>query len=186
MMRNSKLLVYLEIAIMSAIGIIMDYISSITLGFAWPNGGSIGIAMIVVVIMAFRRGLWAGLLTGFIVGLVQIIYAGEGYVINIVQAFFDFYGAYMVVGLAGIFYPLVRRGSKGQAITFMVLGTFIGSMVRFAFHTLSGLLFFGVDLAFSLGYNSGYMIPSFFLTTAILVFIYLLQPTLIDPSKSKE
>jgi thiamine transporter len=183
-MRNSKIIIYLEVAIMSAAGLILDYISAQTWNFAWLNGGSISIAMLVIFIMAYRRGFLYGLLTGFIIGLVQILYAGS-YFLNFVQAFFDYYGAYTVVGLAGIFYPWIRRRPH-LASVFLILGAFLGSLVRFALHVASGVLYWETGFWASVVYNGTYMLPSFLIVATLLVIIYSIQPTILVPSYREE
>lgn len=180
-MRDEKLLVYIEVATLSAVGLILDFLASY-FGVAWPNGGSIGIAIVPIIIMAYRRGLLSGLLTGFIIGLLQILYAGSGF-LNLFQAFFDYYGAYAAIGLAGLFYPLSKRRYK---IVFLVVGIFIGCLVRFIFHTISGVTFWGADIWFSITYNGGYMLPSFILSTIIILIINATQPQLLDPTIDKK
>jgi thiamine transporter len=140
--------------------------------------------MLVIFIMAYRRGLLYGLLTGFIIGLVQILYAGNSF-LNVFQAFFDYYGAYTVVGLAGIFYPWIRRRTH-LAPAFMIVGAFLGSSIRFALHVASGMLFWGTGFWASVVYNGTYMLPSFLLSAALVVEIYFIQPAILVPSYVKE
>lgn len=177
-MRDEKLLIYVEVATLSAVGFILDFLASL-IEFAWPNGGSIGIAMVAIIIMTFRRGLLYGLLTGFIIGLLQILYAGSGF-LNMIQGFFDYYGAYAAVGLAGILYPLKKHRHK--TIT-LITGVFIGCLVRFIFHTFSGVVYWEVDLWGSIIYNGGYMLPSFLLTAILMVMINVAQPHLLNVNK---
>jgi len=177
-MRNKQLLLIIEIAMMSSIGIILDYLSSITLGFAWPNGGSIGIAMVVVFVMAFRRGLVAGLLTGFIIGLLQLLYAGGGF-INVFQAFFDYYGAYAAVGLAGVATKKLDITKPKTTLVYMVSAMFIAGLIRFILHFLSGIWFWEAGFWVSIVYNIGYMGPSIFLSIIVVLAIWKLQPKII-------
>ncbi|HHU80855.1 MAG: energy-coupled thiamine transporter ThiT [Bacilli bacterium] len=180
-MRNEKLLNFTEVGVLSSIGIILDYLSSL-FGVAWPNGGSIGVAMVAILIMAYRRGLLYGLLTGLIIGLLQILYAGEGF-LNIFQAFFDYYGAYAIVGVAGIIYPLSKRKYK---IATIIIGTFIGCLLRFILHTIGGVVFWKVDWIGSILYNGSYMLPSFILTTVVMILIFTIQPQLLIPDLKEE
>lgn len=59
-----------EVAMMTALGIILDYLAGVFSIKLWPNGGSISIAMIPILLMGFRYGLKGGLLTGFLVGTI--------------------------------------------------------------------------------------------------------------------
>lgn len=177
-MKNKQLLIIIEIAMMSSIGIILDYLSTITLGFAWPNGGSIGVAMVVVFVIAFRRGVGAGLLTGFLIGLLQLLYAGGGF-LHLIQAFFDYYGAYAAVGLAGI---VSKRLTTTKALTtglYMSVAMLIAGFIRFILHVLSGMWYWGAGLVASLAYNIGYMAPSIVLSIIVVIVIWRMQPKII-------
>ncbi|HOI46409.1 MAG TPA: energy-coupled thiamine transporter ThiT [Bacilli bacterium] len=181
-MKNKQLLIIIEIAMMSSIGIILDYLSTITLGFAWPNGGSIGVAMVVVFVIAFRRGVGAGLLTGFLIGLLQLLYAGGGF-LHLIQAFFDYYGAYAAVGLAGI---VSKRLTTTKALTtglYMSVAMLIAGFIRFILHVLSGMWYWGAGLVASLAYNIGYMAPSIVLSIIVVIVIWRMQPKIIFPDK---
>ena len=70
MKNTSKLVTTLcEIGIFAALGFVFDELQGILFKSVFPSGGSIGIAMIAVLIIAYRRGLWPALLTGLIMGL---------------------------------------------------------------------------------------------------------------------
>lgn len=67
-MRNKRVLLMVEIAIFAALGFVLDFIA-----FRMPQGGSVSLVMIPIVLMAFRRGIAAGVITGLLVGLLQIV-----------------------------------------------------------------------------------------------------------------
>jgi len=184
-MRNKQLLIMIEIGILSSIGLILDYFSSIVLGFAWPNGGSIGIAMVVVFVIAFRRGYIPGLLTGLIVGLLQLLYAGNGF-LNIVQAFFDYYGAYCILGIAGLANRAIQKQGPIRKAVWMSLAMFVAGMLRFLLHTASGVWFWSVNWWGSILYNAGYMIPSIVLSILVVLAINKLQPSILFPDESQQ
>jgi thiamine transporter len=184
-MKNKQLLIIIEIAMMSSIGIILDYLSTITLGFAWPNGGSIGVAMVVIFVIAFRRGLVAGLLTGFIIGLLQLLYAGNGF-LHMIQAFFDYYGAYAAVGLAGVVSKQLSINRPKTTLLFMSIAMLIAGTIRFILHVLSGMWYWGAGLIASLAYNIGYMAPSIVLSIVVVIAIWKIQPNIIFPNVEKD
>ena len=74
------------------------------------NGGSIGIAMICVLIVSFRRGTLAGILTGLVMGMLDLadgFYAiASTWYIAMAQVLFDYIIVYAVVGFAGLFRKL--------------------------------------------------------------------------------
>ena len=58
-----------EVGVMAALGFVLDELSGIMFKGVFVNGGSIGIAMVCVLVMAFRRGFVPALATGVVMGL---------------------------------------------------------------------------------------------------------------------
>ncbi|MEZ4812919.1 MAG: energy-coupled thiamine transporter ThiT [Caldisericia bacterium] len=58
-----------EIAIACALSLILGFLKIVQM----PEGGSISLAMLPVIVVAFRRGLVPGVVTGIIAGLLQMI-----------------------------------------------------------------------------------------------------------------
>ena len=180
-MERTKLLFLLEIAIFSAIGLILDKISF----SVWPQGGSVSFAMVPIILMALRWGLEGGLLTGFLVGTLQIVLGGS-FIIDPVQGALDYPIAYTVVGFAGIFSGPVRRalgdGKMRRAVTFIVLATFVGVLLRFICHYFAGVIFFGSGSPgvpawqYSLAYNVSYLGPAFILTAIEIAVLLSTAP----------
>ena len=67
--------VIVETAILTAVAFILDYLQGIICDLIplWPNGGSVGIAMVPIMILAIRRGAIPGMLGGMILGLIDMI-----------------------------------------------------------------------------------------------------------------
>lgn len=128
-----------EVAMMTALGIILDYLAGVFSIKLWPNGGSISIAMIPILLMGFRYGLKGGLLTGFLVGTIQLFY---GYIIHPVQAMLDYPIAYTVLGLCG-FFMIRSTMTVKKKIIYLILGSFIGVGLRLVSHVISGIVWFG-------------------------------------------
>lgn len=189
-MERTKLLFLLEIAIFSAIGLILDKFSF----SIWPQGGSISFAMVPIILMAFRWGLKGGLLTGLLVGILQIILGGA-YILTPVQGALDYPIAFTVVGLAGLLAgPIQRALSDGlmkKAVVLITLGTFIGVLLRFVCHFLAGVIFFGSGdpsvpaWIFSLTYNGSYLGPAFILTAVILSTLLTAVPRVATQQRMK-
>ena len=68
-MKNLKLVTMIEVAFFAAFSFILDMLPSIQLA-PWLT---ISFAMVPIFILAFRWGLKAGLLSGFIWGLLQVV-----------------------------------------------------------------------------------------------------------------
>ena len=92
---RKRLQLLLEVAILGAISFVLDKI-----GFSMPQGGSITLSMLPIIVMAFRWGIVGGMLTGFVSGLLQLMMGG--YVFNAIQAALDYFVAYTFVGVAGV------------------------------------------------------------------------------------
>lgn len=96
-----------------------------------PNGaGSINLgSMVPILIISFMYGPEIGMLTGFLFGVIYLIISP--YILHPIQVLFDYPLPFMAVGLAGFF-----KNNK-------LLGTTFGMFIRFIFHFISGVLFFG-------------------------------------------
>ncbi len=181
-MRNSKLLMLIEIAIFAAIAIILDLFCKIALPLKyWPQGGSISIATIAVFIVAFRWGVKAGAASGLLFGILQLL-TGEQY-FSVFQAFLDYILAFSVLGLAGLFSKqvmLFRHQNDRRWISYAIVGIVFSSILRLICHIVSGFLFFksyvpaGTPVwEYMITYNVGYMAPSILVTC--IVFILLVK-----------
>ncbi|MGD7046034.1 energy-coupled thiamine transporter ThiT [Jeotgalibacillus proteolyticus] len=189
-MERMKLLFLLEVAIFSGIGLILDRFSF----SIWPQGGSISFAMVPIILMAFRWGLKGGLLTGFLVGILQIILGGA-YILTPVQGALDYPIAFTVVGMAGLFAGPIQRalgdGLMKKAVTWITVGTFIGVLLRFICHYLAGVIFFGSGdpsvpaWLFSLTYNGSYLGPAFILTAIVLGTLLTTVPRVATQQRTR-
>ena len=71
-MKNSVLRTMTEVAIFAALGFVLDMLAGAIWDPVFINGGSIGIALVCVFLISYRRGFVAGLATGLIMGLLDI------------------------------------------------------------------------------------------------------------------
>ena len=148
-----------EIAISIALATVLSMIKA-----GLPFGGSITLgSMVPILLIAYRRGLKAGLLTGIVYGLVQMIV--DGWVYHPLGMILDYPLAFGVLGLAALF--------KKKP----VIGVSVTLTLRYISHVISGILFFymyapeGVSpIVYSLTYNATYMIPET-ITSSILIYL---------------
>ncbi|WP_284037416.1 energy-coupled thiamine transporter ThiT [Neobacillus sp. 114] len=175
-----------EVAVFSALAYLLDLAASILSLKIWPQGGSISIAMVPVFIMAYRWGIKGGLLTGFLLGLLQFI-LGFAQIYTIIQGIIDYFIAFTVLGFAGIFARQVKNsleeGNKGSWMVYSILGTFLGSLLRYICHVYSGIAFFGEYApkgqpvaVYSLIYNGTYMLPNSIISAIIVVLVLAAMP----------
>ncbi len=189
-MRNKRVLLMVEIAIFAALGFVLDFVA-----FRMPQGGSVSLVMIPIVLMAFRRGVAAGVVTGLLVGLLQIVtgfisVAPLSFGFVVMQVILDYLLAYGVVGLAGLmrgrYLEAVRAKKTGNVIIMVAFGVLIGSFLRYAIHVITGILFFGMFadgnvFIYSAAYNATYMIPVAIVAAIVCSLLFLTAPRLTQP-----
>ena len=143
-----------------------------------PWGGSISLSMLPIFLFACRWGVGAGLMSGFVLGVLQFMYDG-GIALGWQSIIGDYLVAFTVLGVAGVF-----RGRKSS----IYLGTVLGSLARFLVHYVVGAtiwaeympeVFFGMTMTtpwfYSLLYNGFYMVIDMVLC---LVVFALLRPSM--------
>jgi thiamine transporter len=184
--KRSNTLFLVEVAVFSALAYLLDMVSGLLSLKIWPQGGSISIAMIPIFLMSFRWGWKGGILSGFLLGLLQFI-LGFSQIYTLLQGIIDYGVAFSVVGLAGIFAAQVKNSlannNKKSWITYVVIGTFLGSALRYLAHVYSGIVFFGEYApagqpvaVYSFVYNGTYMLPSFIVSAIIVILIISAAP----------
>lgn len=178
-MRNKSIRFITEVGIFSAIGIILDILAGFISPAIWPQGGSVSITLVPILMMGYRWGLKGGLMTGLVVGSLQIIWAPGHYLIHPIQVLLDYPLAYGVIGLSGFVTKIITKTSKSIAITIISLSTLCVGLLRTLSHIVSGVYYWGTTWEGSIIYNFGYMIPSIFITILVLTVIFLKAPQLI-------
>ncbi|WP_040204389.1 energy-coupled thiamine transporter ThiT [Neobacillus jeddahensis] len=184
--KRSNTLFISEVAVFTALAYLLDFVAGILSLKIWPQGGSISIAMVPIFLMAYRWGIKGGLLTGFLLGLLQFI-LGFAQIYTIVQGIIDYFIAFTVVGFAGIFASQVRNAideqKKGKWVAYVLIGAFLGSALRYLCHVVSGIVFFGEYApkgqpvaVYSLLYNGTFMLPSFIISAIIIILVMSAMP----------
>ncbi|HEM5239797.1 energy-coupled thiamine transporter ThiT [Streptococcus suis] len=177
-MSTSKLPILAEVAIFSAIALVFDKIPLFTM----PQGGSVSLVMLPILLLALRHGLGVGVLTGGIVGTIQLFYGG--YFLNVFQVFLDYVLSYAGIGLAGLVAPTLskQKNLKNATLT-ITLASFLGGSIRLVATFLSGIIFYA-DYAptgtpvwlYSFTYNISYILPSAAIASILLILLYRARP----------
>lgn len=174
----------MEIAIFAAVGIILDKLTF----SLWPQGGSISFVMVPIIIMAFRWGTVAGLVTGLLIGLMNALFGS--YILTPLQGFIDYFFAFTAVGLAGLLRPLVLHAkTAAERALYITIGTIFGGLVRYFAHALAGYIFFAEYagdqnvLVYTIVYNGSYMVPAIILTALVVSLLLSKAPKLLQPKK---
>ncbi|AWL26423.1 energy-coupled thiamine transporter ThiT [Streptococcus suis] len=177
-MSTSKLPILAEVAIFSAIALVFDKIPLFTM----PQGGSVSLVMLPILLLSLRHGLGVGVLTGGIVGTIQLFYGG--YFLNVFQVFLDYALSYAGIGLAGLVTPtLSKQKNLKNATLIITLASFLGGSIRLVATFLSGIIFYA-DYApagtpvwlYSFTYNISYILPSTAIASILLILLYRARP----------
>ncbi|PQD95594.1 energy-coupled thiamine transporter ThiT [Pradoshia eiseniae] len=186
-MRNNRLLYLVEVAIFAAMAFIFDLLGNIMSFSLWAQGGSVSIAMVPVFLMALRWGVKGGVVTGLLLGLLQIV-SGTAYILTPVQGILDYIVAFSAVGLSGLLFSLVQPNGNNRRtnILYVIGGILVGSSLRFLAHFIAGVVFFGAGAAdgqsviiFSLLYNLSYLLPSVIVSGGVIMLLFSSAPRLL-------
>lgn len=193
-----------EVGVMAALGFVLDELSGIMFKGVFVNGGSIGIAMVCVLVMAFRRGFVPALATGLVMGLLDL--ATGPYIIPgdawraFVQVFLDYVAAYPMVAFAAIFRKaFLNAEEKQKKVLFLCLGSILGGLLKLFAHFLSGILFWADPSGFAFSwnwmnpylycflYNALYVLPCLVLSLGFLLVLFWRIPSLLkEPNRLYE
>ena len=110
---------------MAAMAAVLSYIKF----FELPQGGSVCIGMLPILLFSVRYGVGSGLLVSLAYGLLQLIFDGA-YAWGWTSMILDYVVAFTVLGFSGIF-----RGKRGG----IFYGTVLGCILRFIVHFWSGV-----------------------------------------------
>lgn len=209
--KNQNLQAIIETAIFSAIAVVLDMVQGGLFKGVFTSGGSIGFAMIPILIVCFRRGLGYGILCGLIVSLLQML--SGVYVVQasdmpndflkavgpFLQIMLDYILAYTLVGFAGVFYkPFKNSSTKGQKVLYVSLGTILGGTLKYLSHVISGIVFWLGDGSYSfMGacsntqlyswvYNGAYSIPNIIICLVLMIVFVLTYPQIFNKSEVKD
>ena len=194
MNKSSRLIrTIVEIGIFAAIGFVLDELQGIAFASVFTAGGSIGFAMVAVVIVAYRRGWLPAFLTGLIMGVLDLI--TKAYFITFWQVLLDYILPYALVAASGLFKPWFdKTDNKLTKSMIICLSVFVGGMLKFFSHFIVGTLVWapmGYDWAiadatlYSFAYNIAFTGPSIILSAALLVLLYNRAPFILDVPQEK-
>ncbi|MFA9557411.1 energy-coupled thiamine transporter ThiT [Evansella sp. AB-rgal1] len=183
MQKTRPVVIMAEIAIMAALAFILDLL---TLLKFWPQGGSISLAMLPIFVMALRRGLKPGLLTGLIYGILNWNY--DPYIVHWLQGLIDYPIAFFVVGFAGLITVKEEMPRWKQAL-YITLAVLIGSVLRFAAAFTSGIVWFGIYAPegtpvawYSFTYNISYLGPTFLVCLGAILLLANVNKRILHPN----
>lgn len=148
------------VAMYLALFYVLDFLSNALPIFKMPNGGTLGLGTIALLMASYQLGWKLGTLTSILSIVVQFL-TGQMYILGFSQFMLDYFFAFAAYGLACLF-PNYKYFYSGVLIT---------NIIRFISSTISGIVFYGLNLWGSMAYQAAYMIPT---TILGLVLIPLL------------
>ena len=160
---NGRAILVAEIGLSVALAVVLGLMKV----WQMPQGGEISLAMLPLLLVAFRRGVIPGMLAGALYGIVDAML--NPFIVHWVQYLLDYPLAYALVGVAGIVSHGLRssRDSNGTSVPLIIVGSTVAAIGRYASHTLSGVIFFSEYagpgqpvLLYSAGYNSSVLVSA--------------------------
>jgi len=147
-----------------ALSFITSYIKLISM----PYGGSITLfSMLFICLIGYWYGPGVGIMTGLAYGILQFLQ--EPFVLSLFQVCCDYVLAFAGLGLAGLFH----KSKHG-----LVKGYILGILIRGAFHSLGGYLYWmdympenfpqSLTAVYPLVYNYSYILAEGILTVIII------------------
>jgi len=140
-MRDQRVAVLVEIALAIALAAVLNTLKI----WRMPNAGTVSFVMLPIIVLALRRGLLVGLVTGALYGVLDF-FIDPYPPVHWIQPLLDYPVAYACVGLAGIVALAWRsQASRGPSAQFpwLVIAVAIATVARYAVHVVSGVVFFG-------------------------------------------
>ncbi|NLY54949.1 MAG: energy-coupled thiamine transporter ThiT [Firmicutes bacterium] len=160
-MDKNKTRLIAQVGVAVALATVLQYVKIMQL----PQGGSVSLQSVPIIVMALLYGPKVGMLVGGIFGLVEVLL--DSYVIHPIQFLLDYPVPFMVLGLAGLW-----ANKKVLSIGFAYC-------LRYLAHILSGVVFFGEYAPagtnvwlYSIMYNGSYLIPEAVLTAIVSIWLW--------------
>lgn len=161
-----------EVAVCIAMAVVCSFVKV----WEMPQGGSVALTMIPILVIAIRRGPTAGIMAGAIYGVISMLIAGVIY--HPMSILLDYVLAFGLLGIAGIF---------GKSLAGIVGGTLAGVCGRFISSLISGAVLFAEyapegqnPWVYSLVYQATYMIPELIISIVVLVLLFYKAPKLFE------
>ena len=167
---RKQVVTLVQIALYAALFIVLDFISTMIPFLQMPQGGSIGISVIVLILASHHLG-WKNGLIVVAVALLLMPMTSTIYSVNILDYFFEYVIAFGVYGFSSVFPTYYVRKFPIHS------GIFVTNLIRFLIHWTAGVHFWGLNWEGSFAYNAPYMIATT-LVCALVVPILIQRLTL--------
>lgn len=150
----------------------LAYVLSLFSVYEMPQGGSISLSMLPIMIFALRWGAVPGVIVGALFGIINLIIKPQIY--HPIQVLLDYPLPSAFIGLSGI--SLDKDKSKFTGYLPMII---VGYVLKFISHFLSGYVFFGEyapegmhPAKYSFIYNLSYNGPELILFIVVIAILW--------------
>lgn len=148
-------------AMLIALALVLDRL----IVFQQPQGGSINISMVPLIIMVIRFGFWKSVFANaFVYGFIANLWDGYG----LLTYPLDYLLALASLSLFAWALFHLRSEKFFTRQTALFIGFLSAVFFRFMFHVISGVVLYEVDWVSSFIYNASYLLPSFLLSWFVL------------------
>lgn len=153
-----------------ALFFVLDWFSNQLPLFQMPNGGTLGLGVIPLILCSYhlgwKKGLGVGILSvvlQFMTGKIYLVQNSDGFSTGMIllQFLMEYPLAFGIYGLSSMF------PNKGAFYS----GTMITNLIRLALHTVAGTVFWATPWAGSFTYNASYMIPTMIVSMILVPVI---------------
>ncbi len=133
--------ILVEISLCVALAVVLNALTLLRM----PYGGTVSLVMLPIIVIALRRGVFAGVTTGVIYGLIELMI--DPVIVHPLQVVLDYVIAFGAVGVAGIFRTVYLRTAEANSrsirgLALLFLAVALSSALRYCAHVVSGYIFF--------------------------------------------
>ena len=157
------------VSLFAALFVILEFVSNMVPILEMPNGGSVSLSVIVLILSSYLLGVKKTIAVSGI-GLLVMFMMKPPYILNVTQFAFDYIFAYTIYSFSSL---LKTTKIKDFEIAW---GAIIANVLRLMFHNIAGWTFFGSNFPGNVFwgvmlYNMSYMVPTFVLSVVSVGFI---------------
>jgi thiamine transporter len=163
MKNQTKELVWM--AMYLALFVVLDYLANLLPIFKMPNGGTLGLGTIPLILASYHLGWKKGVIVGVLSVALQFL-TGQMYVVDFFQFLLEYLFAFGIYGICCLF-PTWKWFYSGVAVT---------NLIRLCFHWVAGVLYWKTTWWASLVYQCWYMIPTMILGLVLVPLIMKALP----------
>lgn len=170
-MQNKQIRTIAYMGMYLALFFVFDWLSNSIGLFRMPNGGSLGLGVLPLLLCSYHLGWKKGttvcllcVLMMFLTGRIYVIQNSDGFAPwqIAIQFLMEYPLAFGIYGIASLF-PNSGYFYSGIAIT---------NLIRLALHTVAGTVFWATPVWGSFAYNAWYMIPTMIMCLILIPLIY--------------